>query len=257
MARINLLPWRAERQKQRQKQFFLMLAMSALGAVLLWFLVNMHYNADLAGQQARNAFLDNEIAVVETKLTEIKTLKEKRDKLLARKQVIEELQGNRSQMVHLFDSLVRTIPDGVILTSIKQEGDKLTLEGRAQSNSRVSTYMRNFESSTWMSKPELSVIEAKGEDKGLPYVFNLSVTLVNPNKQEEGEGDTAAATPEVTAPATPGTLPTLTPATPVGQATPPAPGAATPAPATTAPTTAPATPAKTENKSPTEGGPAS
>ena len=256
MARINLLPWRAERQKQRQKQFFLMLAMSALGAVLLWFLINMHYNADLAGQQARNAFLDDEIATVETKLTEIKTLKEKRDKLLARKQVIEELQGNRSQMVHLFDSLVRTIPDGVILTSIKQEGDKLTLEGRAQSNSRVSTYMRNFEGSTWMSKPELSVIEAKGEDKGLPYVFNLSVTLVNPNKQEEGEGDTAAATPEGTVPATPGTLPTLTPATPAGQTPPPAPGAAAPAPAA-APTTAPATPAKTENTSPTEGGPAS
>ena len=109
---------------------------------------------------------------VDAQINEIEELDKKKAKLLARKEVIEQLQANRSQMVHLFDSLVRTIPDGVVLTSIKQEGEKLTLEGRSQSNARVSTYMRNLEGSGWMTKPDLSIIEAKGDDKGLPFVVH-------------------------------------------------------------------------------------
>ncbi len=92
-------------------------------------------------------------------------------------------------MVHLFDSLVRTIPDGVILTAAKQEGDKLTLEGRGQSYGRVSSYMRNLESSGWMTRPELSIIEAKAGDPGLPYAFTLSVMLANPNAPKDTDGD--------------------------------------------------------------------
>lgn len=239
MARINLLPWRAERQKQRQKNFFMMLALSAVAGLGFWFLVNSYYNSQISGQIERNAFLDQEIKAVEVKIAEIKELEDKKAKLLARKRVIEELQGNRSQMVHLFDTLVRTIPDGVILTGIKQEGQKLTLEGRSQSNARVSTYMRNFEGSTWMTKPELSIIEAKGEDKGLPYAFKLTVTLTNPNDAKEKEKAAIAATAGAT---TTATLPALSPAQPAaGQ---PVPGAAP----TTAPTAAPApAPAKPEN----------
>src|SRR5690606_34041596 len=107
----------------------------------------------------------------------------------------EELQANRSQMVHLFDSLVRTIPDGVILATLKQEGEVLTLEGTAQSNARVSNYMRNLESSGWMTKPDLSIIEARKDDKApvaggvraLPYTFSLKVRLANPNATEDGQ----------------------------------------------------------------------
>ncbi len=230
MARINLLPWRAERQKERKKQFFMMLALSAFAGLAVWFLINTYYNAQISGQQARNAFLDQEIVAVQAKITEIQALEEKKNKLLNRKMVIEELQANRSQMVHLFDSLVRTIPDGVILTSIKQEGDKLTLEGRSQSNARVSTYMRNFETSGWMTKPELSVIQAEGDDKGLPYTFSLAVTLANPNAKKEGEEDAVATDPA--AAAAPATLQPLSPAQPADVA----------APATSAPTT-PTTPA--------------
>ncbi len=230
MARINLLPWRAERQKERKKQFFLMLAMSALAGLAVWFMINTYYNRQISGQQARNAFLDQEIVAVKAKITEIEALEEKKNKLLNRKLVIEELQANRSQMVHLFDSLVRTIPDGVILTSIKQEGDKLTLEGRSQSNARVSSYMRNFETSGWMSKPELSVIQAEGDDKGLPYTFSLTVTLANPNAKKEGEEAAPATDPA--AAAAPTTLQPLSPAQP----------AAAPA-ATAPPTTAPPAPA--------------
>src|SRR3546814_19886248 len=98
-------------------------------------------------------------------------------------------------MVHLFDSRVRTIPDGVILTSVQQEGDKLTLQGRSQSNARVSNYMRNLESAGWMTKPELSIIEAKGGEAGLPYVFTLTVMLANPNAPKDLDGDGVPAAP--------------------------------------------------------------
>ena len=203
MARINLLPWRAERRKQRQKEFGVMLGASALAGLLLWFLFNMYYNAQISGQKERNRFLEQEIAEVDKKIVEIEALDKQRARLLARKEVIEQLQANRSQMVHLFDSLVRTIPDGVILTGIKQEGEKLTLEGRSQSNSRVSTYMRNLEGSGWMTKPDLSIIEARDGVAGLPYAFTLSVQLANPNapRDEDGDGVPDAVPPVSAGPA--------------------------------------------------------
>lgn len=186
MARINLLPWRAERRAQRQKEFGLMVALSVVAGALLWFLVNGYYNAQIEGQQSRNRYMDQQISQVDETIKEIEELDRQRARLLARKEVIEELQASRSQMVHLFDALVRTIPDGVMLTTLKQEGQKLTLEGRAQSNARVSTYMRNLEGAGWMADPRLSVIEARPEGAGvhsaaLPYVFNLSVTLTTPS----------------------------------------------------------------------------
>ncbi|MCA1714322.1 MAG: PilN domain-containing protein, partial [Gammaproteobacteria bacterium] len=153
MARINLLPWRAERRKSRQKEFLTMLGLAALAGVALSVLIITYYSSLISGQTERNAYLQQQIAQVDKQITEIDELDKKKAKLLARKEVIEQLQANRSQMVHLFDSLVRTIPDGVILTSVKQEGDKLTLEGRSQSNARVSTYLRNLESSGWMTLP--------------------------------------------------------------------------------------------------------
>ncbi|MEI2456587.1 PilN domain-containing protein [Lysobacter firmicutimachus] len=189
MARINLLPWRAERRKARQKEFGAILGLSALVAVALSVLIVFYYNSEISGQRKRNAFLDAQIAEVDKKITEIEELDKKKSKLLARKEVIEKLQSNRSQMVHLFDSLVRTIPDGAVLTAIKQDAETLTLEGRAQSNARVSTYMRNLEVSGWMTKPDLNVIEAKGNEKGLPYEFKLQVKLANPNAPKDEDGD--------------------------------------------------------------------
>jgi type IV pilus assembly protein PilN len=241
MARINLLPWRVERRKQRKNEFLTMLGLSAVAGVVLWFLINMYYNNQISGENDRLNYLHDQITQVDSQIKEIDELDKKKAKLLARKQVIEQLQANRSQMVHLFDSLVRTIPDGVILTSIKQEGDKLTLEGRSQSNARVSTYMRNLEGSGWMSKPDLSIIEAKAGDAALPYAFTLNVLLVNPNapKDENGDGvpdapaaaattDAAAVTPAANPPAAPSAPATSSPATP-------------PAPATVAPAATPAT----------------
>lgn len=204
MARINLLPWRAERRKARQKEFVGMLGLAALGGLLAAFLIVAFYNSRISNQAARNQYLRAEIAKVDGQIKEIDELDKKKAKLLARKEVIEQLQSNRSQMVHLFDSLVRTIPDGVTLTSIKQEGDVLTLGGRSQSNARVSTYMRNLEGSGWMTNPDLNIIEAKAGNSGLPYEFDLKVKLANPNAPKDGDGKSDAA-PAATAPAAGGT----------------------------------------------------
>jgi type IV pilus assembly protein PilN len=201
MARINLLPWREERRKQRQREFYAMLGFAALTGVFLSGLLWFFYSQQISGQNERNAYLDTEIAKVKKQNEEIQRLDKQKARLLARKAVIEELQGKRSQMVHLFDSLVRTIPDGVVLTALKQEGDILTLEGRTQSNARVSTYMRNLEGSGWMSSPELSIIEAKAQEstgaavdiKSLPYVFTLRVKLPAPGENQEQQPATEAA----------------------------------------------------------------
>ncbi|MFA5590670.1 MAG: PilN domain-containing protein [Lysobacteraceae bacterium] len=188
MAKINLLPWRAERRQQRQKQFYTLLGVVAVAAVLAVFGVKMYYDSLIEAQQARNTYLQNEIKLVDAKIKEIDELDRKRADLLQRKQVIEELQANRSLMVHLFDELVRTIPEGVRLSSIKQAGTVLTLEGLTQSNARVSSYIRALENSGWMARPDLSVIEAKGGDRNMPYIFNLKVNLVQP-KDENAEAE--------------------------------------------------------------------
>ncbi|QSQ51692.1 PilN domain-containing protein [Xanthomonas translucens pv. undulosa] len=245
MAKINLLPWRAERRKQREREFYAMLGFAALAGVLLALLVWFYYDRQITGQNERNAYLQTEIDKVKAQNQEIDKLDEQKRRLLARKRVIEELQAKRSQMVHLFDSLVRTIPDGVVLTAVKQEGDILTLEGRSQSNARVSAYMRNLEGSGWMTNPELSVIEAKAQDKeakgpivdakALPYVFTLKVKLPVP-------GDASESAPGAAAPG--------------AAATPAPPAAAVPAAANAA--TAPATPpAATPAATPAQQGPAS
>lgn len=188
MAKINLLPWRAERRQQRQKQFYTLLGVVAVAAVLAVFGVKTYYDSLIEAQQARNNYLQNEIKLVDAKIKEIDELDRKRADLLQRKQVIEELQASRSLMVHLFDELVRTIPEGVRLSSIKQAGTVLTLEGLTQSNARVSSYIRALENSGWMARPDLSIIEAKGADRNMPYIFNLKVNLVQP-KDENAEAE--------------------------------------------------------------------
>ncbi|MEO6171982.1 MAG: PilN domain-containing protein [Arenimonas sp.] len=210
MAKINLLPWRLERRKQKQKEFGTMLGVAAVIAVGLSFLIVMYYNGQISGQENRNAYLTTEIATIDKQLEQIKDLDKKKSDLLSRKKAIECLQGRRSLMVHLFDDLVRTIPDGVKLTGIEQDGSKLTVNGSSQSNARVSAYMRNLQVSGWMGQPELTIIEARGGDKGLPYQFSLVTTIRNPSTAPaETEVANAAAAPGAAAPS-----PATSPATP-------------------------------------------
>jgi len=197
MAKINLLPWRLERRKHRQNEFFAMLGGAAVLAALVAFGLIQYFDGLEKNQKARIAYLDKQIAEVDAQIKDIENLEAQRASLLQRKQVIEDLQSNRSQMVHLFDELVRTIPEGIRLTSIKQAGQQLTLNGVAQSNARVSAYMRSIEASGWMKNPDLSIIEQRGESRTMPYEFSLRLTLTSPQQaQDEAEaaGQGLAAT---------------------------------------------------------------
>lgn len=208
MAKINLLPWRAERRKLKQKEFGTMLGLAAVIAVGLSILIVLYYNGQIKGQENRNSYLTAEIATIDQQLAEIEGLDKKKADLLSRKQAIECLQGQRSLMVHLFDDLVRTIPDGVKLNGVEQQGNKLTLNGSSQSNARVSAYMRNLQVSGWMGQPELTIIEERGGDMGLPYQFTLIATIRNPNTVRES-ADGSAVAGATLAPATPGATPAV------------------------------------------------
>ena len=182
MATINLLPWRAERRRQRERDFYTMLAFAALLAVALWLLWGYWMGLRIDNQDARNNYLKDEIHQLDGKLAEIKELEVTKSRLLARKQVIEQLQASRSQMVHLFDELVKTIPDGVRLSSLKQNGDQLTLLGMAQANGNVAAYMRSLDTSPWLQHSDLQKTEIAGADQRNRYAFGLTVKMSSPDQ---------------------------------------------------------------------------
>ncbi len=192
MARINLLPWREERRKQRQQEFFVLLGISAVAAVVVVFIAMWFIGTQIDAQNERNQTLEREIKALDAQIAEIEQLDRQRDRLIARKEIIEQLQGTRTQMVHLFDELVRTLPDGIKLQSIKQTGTTLTLDGFAQSNARVSAYMRRLDASDWLQKSEIAKIEATGRDRDLRYAFQLRVDLESPLDKKDGEAVEAA-----------------------------------------------------------------
>jgi len=191
MARINLLPWRTERRKQREREFYMLLLASAAAGVVALFVLIGWMGARIDNQQQRNTYLQTEIKSLDAQIKEIDELDKTKSQLLTRKQIIEQLQSNRSQMVHLFDEMVKTIPDGVRLTTLKQAGDVLTLEGVAESNARVASYMRNIDASPWMGRTDLRKIENKAgtkeADKKMPYVFSLDVKLRKPEDAQDGD----------------------------------------------------------------------
>ena len=217
MARINLLPWRAERRKQREREFYMMLVATAVAAVLVFFCASYWMGMRIDNQNERNAYLEQQIKLLDKDIETIKNLEKVRSQLLARKEIIEDLQSNRSQMVHLFDQMSKTIPEGTRLSSLKQAGDTLTLEGVAESSTRVATYMRSLENTPYLGKADLAKIESKegspGADAKMPYVFSLSVTTKKTTEAEAAvpvaEGTPASASAEATTPADP-----ATPATP-------------------------------------------
>ena len=193
MANINLLPWRAERRKQREREFYMMLAGTAIAALAVLFAAIFWMSHLIGDQNDRNAYLQREIKALDKKIEEIQDLDRKRSALLTRKEIIEQLQSNRSQMVHLFDEMVKTIPDGTRLSTMKQAGDMLTLEGVAESNSRVATYMRNIDASPWMGRSDLRKIDNKSGTKDveqkMPFVFSLDVRLRKPEAAKDEDGD--------------------------------------------------------------------
>jgi type IV pilus assembly protein PilN len=175
MPRINLLPWRQQERQRRQKEFgiFAFGALLAAGAVTLF--TSWGVSASIDRQRERNELLKAEIAELDRQITEILGLEAQKARLQARIEVIERLQRSRPEVVHVFDQLVRTLPDGVYLTSVKQNEKKLELKGVAQSSTRVSTFMRNIEASPWLQEPQLQVVETL-KNQGQGAAFTLFAT---------------------------------------------------------------------------------
>ena len=188
MAKINLLPWRAERRKQREREFQTMLGGALIMGLLAVGVAIFHWDGLKEDQNNRNQMLEREIAALDAKIKEIEALQATREQLLQRKQIIEQLQSSRTQMVHMFDELVRTLPDGVRLTSMTQSAETLQIEGMAQSNARVSAYMRNIEKGGWIRRPDLKIVEATTPDKSARYRFSLTANL---RKSEDEKADGA------------------------------------------------------------------
>ncbi len=188
MAHINLLPWRENLRKQRQREFGLTTVGALVVTLLLGGFVHFQVERMIDHQNARNSFLKSKIAEVDRKIAEIKELEKTKARLLARMNVIQQLQGSRPEVVHLFDELVNTTPDGTFLTQVQQAGRGVTLNGRAQSNARVSAYMRNVEKSDWIGSPVLQVIENKDQTGTGFSHFTLSVSQIS-KKAESPKGE--------------------------------------------------------------------
>lgn len=192
MARINLLPWREWERERRKKEFLVNTGAVLVLALGIVFAAGAYLDANVERQNDRNHFLESEIAVLDKKIAEISDLKKKRDELLARMKVIQELQGNRPVIVRVFDELVRTLPKGAHFRKLKMENTVLTVEGAAESNNRISSLMRNLDGSDWFADPNLKSI--KEDDKSSDYSgqasnFNLTFMQVNPNATEATEGE--------------------------------------------------------------------
>ncbi len=165
MAQINLLPWREELRKEQQRQFLTILGLSAVLMGLIILAVHIQIAGMINNQQSRNDFLKKEITKVEKQIKEINNLAKEKKRLLARMEVIETLQRNRPEVVHLFDEIVKVMPEGTYLKSMQQKGKSLSLNGMTQSNARVSALMRNIDASSWLSNPQLQIIQKKGKGK--------------------------------------------------------------------------------------------
>ena len=187
MANINLLPWRDELRKEQTRQFISIAIFSVILTAALLFLAQVNVQRIVDHQMARNNILQTEIKRLDNELKEIRGLEETKAKLLSRMEIIQSLQQKRPQVVHLFDEIVRTVPEGLHLQSVSQSGDQLTFTGIAESNGRVSAYMRNLDASDWMTKPKLKVIESRRKD-GRGSEFKLIVQQSSP-KDPNSEDD--------------------------------------------------------------------
>jgi len=173
MAHINLLPWREELRKQKQKEFSFTAGGAVIIAGLIVLMAHIHVNGLIEDQNQRNAFLENEIEILNERIARIQELESMKQNLLARMNVIQELQSSRPESVHLMDELVTTLPDGVYLNTFMQKSRGLTMMGIAQSNARVSDYMRAIDSSEWLSNPRLNLIKTTESDRRRIANFTL------------------------------------------------------------------------------------
>ncbi len=189
MAKINLLPWREELRQLKQQEFLTGIGLAVLLTAALLGAVHMHIEGLKNYQNSRNQMLKKEISVIDKKIEEIRDIETKKNKLLTKIDVIQKLQESRPQIVHLFDELPKSTPEGIYLTKFKQSGDSLTMAGMAQSNARVSAYMRAIEASPWLDNPKLNVIQAKGKSNSIHMNdFTMLAKQGNGKPETQNEG---------------------------------------------------------------------
>ncbi len=184
MTRINLLPWREALRKERKRQFVSVLGGAAFLMLAIIGYVHFHVSGLIDYQNSRNSFLEHEIAKVDEKIKEIRELEAQKKQLLNRMNIIQELQTRRPMVVHMLDKLVKALPEGLYLTTVNQQGAELTLEGMAQSNARVSAFMRNLDESDWFASPKLEVIQVQEKDGTRSSKFTLKAKQLTPEEVE-------------------------------------------------------------------------
>lgn len=189
MPRINLLPWRDLERKRKRQEFMFAAAGAVVVALLAGLLVRMQYSAAIDHQNERNQYLDGQIQILDNQIAEIIDLEKQKQRLKERIEVIQKLQSSRPEAVHLFDQLVRLLPDGVYLTSVKQTDKRIQIKGVAESSTRVSAFMRNIDGSEWLKDPSLEIIETKGSaDSGANftlYANQVSADTPAPDKSSK------------------------------------------------------------------------
>lgn len=181
--KINLLPWREELREERKKEFLNVIIGVLVVAAGMVFLGDRYFNAEIDSQTARNTFLDREIEVLEDRILEIRSLAQKRNELLARMTVIQQLQGNRPIIVRVFDEIARRLADRVFYTSMDYTGTGLSISGIAESNNRISSQLRNFDQSEWFERPNVTAINADENYGPQASQFNLFVQQTVPKKE--------------------------------------------------------------------------
>jgi len=189
LTRINLLPWREEERQEQKKQFGVMAAMTCVLAVAIVGLIHFQMQSKIDYQDSRNHFMSAEITKVDEEIKEISELQKVRRSLVERMEVIQDLQGSRPSIVHLFTEIVSTVPNGVYLETLAQTGNNLEVNGEAESNARVATYMRNLQASDWLNDPNLTVIEIEDKTVNRISTFTLTVKQTSPNANDEDKDD--------------------------------------------------------------------
>ena len=244
MPRINLLPWREQERKVRRREFVVALGGAAFAAAIFVVGGALLYNSWIDGQNAKNNLLKKEIVKLDAQIADIQDLENRKQRLVARMEIIEKLQRKRPEIVHLFDELVKTIPASARLGGLKQSGDSMTLEGVAQSNASVADYMRNIEASPWMGHADLRKTENTHGDSRMPYTFGLDVALSRPKSDDQDPDKTPIMPAAASTSAAPAAKPPLPAAATAPVSTPAsAPAAAAPAKPATATKPAAAQPA--------------
>src|SRR6202030_4114614 len=187
MPRINLLPWREQERKVRRREFLVAAGAAVCASIILIVVGKLVYASWTEAQIEKNNLLKKEIVKLDAQIADIQDLETRKQRLVARMEIIERLQRKRPEIVHLFDELVKIVPEGVYLTALKENGNKLEIRGVAQSSTRVSTFMRNIDSSVWMDNPQLQVVESAKDSPSGGSNFTLTSDVVGVDLENGGE----------------------------------------------------------------------